>query len=383
MFMSAQLIADLAQGPVYSFADWPNPLVPTFGAGVYTIWHKDGHFIYVGMSGREMNADTVRSPGLVRAGAAGSALSEESSVSLWSIGMSIINVSSQPRMLLGVSVALVSAAAFAVANSSASLAYHGGSNPLTVATARFVLTTIILIAWLGVSGISLLLTKRDATIACLLGLVTALYSWALLKSFNSIPFALAILIFYLFPLISAAIVALLGWEKLGWRTVAAIILALAGLGLALDIRSGNLEVGGVMWAFVAAVSWAVVVAVSSHVFGRGDARPLTLYMVSVAGALLLIVCVASRSLALPETTSGWAGFLVAAALYGFAIIAFFIAISMIGPVRTSLLAYADAVISAGLGVFVLGQVLTLAQISGIALVIVALIGATASPWKLG
>jgi hypothetical protein len=34
--------------------------VPTFGAGVYTIWHRDGRFIYVGMSGRSMTADTVR-----------------------------------------------------------------------------------------------------------------------------------------------------------------------------------------------------------------------------------------------------------------------------------------------------------------------------------
>jgi drug/metabolite transporter (DMT)-like permease len=72
------------------------------------------------------------------------------------------------------------------------------------------------------------------------------------------------------------------------------------------------------------------------------------------------------------------GFLVAAALYGLAIIAFFIAISMIGPLRTSLLAYADAVISAGLGVVVLGQALTVVQIAGIALVIIALIGATLS-----
>ena len=60
MSLSAQLIADLAQGPVYSFADWPNPLVPTFGAGVYTIWHKDGRFIYVGMSGRGITAETNR-----------------------------------------------------------------------------------------------------------------------------------------------------------------------------------------------------------------------------------------------------------------------------------------------------------------------------------
>jgi drug/metabolite transporter (DMT)-like permease len=51
-------------------------------------------------------------------------------------------------------------------------------------------------------------------------------------------------------------------------------------------------------------------------------------------------------------------------------------VSMIGPVRTSLLSYADAVISAGLGVVVLGQALTLVQVVGIALVVVALVGAT-------
>jgi hypothetical protein len=36
-----------------------NPAVPTFGAGVYTIWHQDGRFIYVGMSGRGITTDTV------------------------------------------------------------------------------------------------------------------------------------------------------------------------------------------------------------------------------------------------------------------------------------------------------------------------------------
>jgi drug/metabolite transporter (DMT)-like permease len=107
-----------------------------------------------------------------------------------------------------------------------------------------------------------------------------------------------------------------------------------------------------------------------------DARPLTLYMAAVASILLLILCVASGDFALPRTASGWIGFGAAAAFYGFAMIAFFIAISMIGPVRTSLLSYAEAVISAGLGVVVLGQALTLVQVAGIALVILALVGAT-------
>jgi hypothetical protein len=41
----------LTSGPVYRFADWPNPEVPNWRAGVYTVW--DGPtFLYVGMAGR-------------------------------------------------------------------------------------------------------------------------------------------------------------------------------------------------------------------------------------------------------------------------------------------------------------------------------------------
>ena len=56
MPVPAQLATDLAHGAAYSFGDWPNSAVPTFGAGVYTIWHKDGRFVYVGMSGTAPSA---------------------------------------------------------------------------------------------------------------------------------------------------------------------------------------------------------------------------------------------------------------------------------------------------------------------------------------
>ncbi len=59
MPQSAQALTDLADGVAYPFGDWPNSAVPTFGAGVYTIWHKDGRFIYVGMSGRGITVDTI------------------------------------------------------------------------------------------------------------------------------------------------------------------------------------------------------------------------------------------------------------------------------------------------------------------------------------
>jgi hypothetical protein len=60
MPLSDQHATELSRGAAYSFADWPNPSVPAFGAGVYTVWHNDGRFIYVGMSGRGITAETIR-----------------------------------------------------------------------------------------------------------------------------------------------------------------------------------------------------------------------------------------------------------------------------------------------------------------------------------
>lgn len=44
----------LGQGPLRWFRDWPDASVPSFGAGVYTVWDSEGAFIYVGMSGRSI-----------------------------------------------------------------------------------------------------------------------------------------------------------------------------------------------------------------------------------------------------------------------------------------------------------------------------------------
>ncbi len=163
--------------------------------------------------------------------------------------MAVIGVNRQLRVWPGIAVALIAGAAFALANTSAGITYAGGSNPLTVASTRFLLPTAALIAWLRLSGVSLVLPKCQAVVAVLLGAVTALYNWALLKSFNSIPLALAVLIIYLYPLIAAILIAGFGWDKFAWRTGAAIVVAFFGLALALDVRGSNLDGTGLTWPF--------------------------------------------------------------------------------------------------------------------------------------
>ncbi len=41
---------------LHRFADWPNREIPQIAAGVYAIWRDSGEFIYVGMSGKGIEA---------------------------------------------------------------------------------------------------------------------------------------------------------------------------------------------------------------------------------------------------------------------------------------------------------------------------------------
>jgi drug/metabolite transporter (DMT)-like permease len=297
----------------------------------------------------------------------------------------------EARVLIGTILALTAAVAFALTNASASLAFQGGSNPITLAAVRFVLPALVLMAWLIAQGRSIWLPKRDGWIAVGLGALTAGYSWALLSAIGAIPLALAILIFYLFPLVATMILGLFGWESLGWKTIAAIVVAFIGLLLALDPSVAQINLEGVLLGFAAAVGLGIVVAVSSRVFRGGDSRPVTLYMATVSAILLIGLCAQQGEMALPSTPKGWMGFVAAMLFYAFALIAFFIAVSMIGPARSSLLSYAEPVVSAVLGVVVLGEALTLIQIGGIILMVGALTGATMlkqsasgqAPWHRG
>lgn len=277
--------------------------------------------------------------------------------------------------VLGTALAVMAAVAFAFSNASASIAFHGGSNPLTLAAVRFVLPALVLAVWLAIQDRSVWLPRRDAWIAVGLGALTAVYSWALLSAIGAIPLALAIVIFYLFPLVAAIILTLFGWESLGWPTRGAIVLAFVGLALALDPRVNSFDIEGVLLGLIAAIGLGVVIAVSGRVLRTGDSRRVTLHMAVIAAVLLITLCILQGQFALPNTAKGWIGFMAAAFFYAFAMIAFFMSVSLIGPARCSLLCYVEPMVTAALGVVLLGEMLTISQIGGIVMVVVALTGA--------
>jgi hypothetical protein len=53
MSSSNLALAELRDGPLYRFADWPNPEVPNGRIGVYAVWRGD-QLIYAGMAARAL-----------------------------------------------------------------------------------------------------------------------------------------------------------------------------------------------------------------------------------------------------------------------------------------------------------------------------------------
>lgn len=282
------------------------------------------------------------------------------------------------RELLGIALVVFIGVCFAMANTLAGLAYRGGSDPLSVSTARFFLPAIVLAAILAARGRRLLLPRRDGLIAAALGVVTAAYTWALLTSIHLLPISLAVLVFYLFPVFTAFIVAAFGWERLQRVTVVAAIIAFVGLALALGIGGKGLDPLGIALAALAAAGLATVSAVSHRVIRAGDPRQATLYVSVSAAATFVVLTLLAGDFVLPATREGWLGFVGTNLFYAIAMIGFFAAISLIGPAKTTLFSYVEPIIATGAAYVILGQTLTPIQLAGALVVVAALVTAGAA-----
>ena len=194
---------------------------------------------------------------------------------------------------------------FALTNSMAGLAYQGGSDPLTVATARFIVPTVVLAVTLWFSGARFALPRRDAIATIILGLISAGFSFAILNAIEMLGVSLAVLIFFLFPLFTSLIVAVMGWEKLTAITVVAALVAFGGLALTLGVNGESLAILGVVFGLVGAFGLAIVSAVSSRVIRSGDSRQVTFYIVSTAAVVFIIFSLIRGELQLPQSSDGW------------------------------------------------------------------------------
>ena len=274
---------------------------------------------------------------------------------------------------LGIVVALVSAVNFAVANTLAGLAYEGGSDPLTLSTTRFILPAVLVFIILKFSGKPVLMKGRANWAGIVLGLLTVIYNFALLSAIELLPVSIAILIFYLFPILTAFFLAFLGWGRLTPTMVVSAFIAFFGISLALAVKFDELDKIGMAFGLISAVGFAIVCTISNRIMRGQDSRQGTFYISVVATFSMIVISIGVGEFNLPATSAGWVGFMGSQVLYAAAIIGFYISISMVGAAATSFFSNLEPIVVVGAGYVLLDQLITPWQMVGVAIVVGALI----------
>jgi drug/metabolite transporter (DMT)-like permease len=192
-----------------------------------------------------------------------------------------------------------------------------------------------------------------------------------------IPPALALLVFQTSPMLYVLLTWALGKERPRWSALAPMLLALAGLALALNLRPEHLDADwaairtGVGWAFASGLSMTVVYYLNANALKPIDGRLRTFAMTAVTAILVIVAGAATGAHALPRDGAGWAGILLLAVFYCVAMISLFFVLPHLPSTSTAALNF-EPIALLVLGWLVLGITVTPLQIVGALLTVSAI-----------
>jgi drug/metabolite transporter (DMT)-like permease len=284
---------------------------------------------------------------------------------------------------LGIVVLLGVATAFASNHLAARFAFDHGASVAAAVTVRATSTALVLLVLMRLQRVALSLPRALRGKALLAGVLIATQSYCLYSAVALIPPALALLVFQTSPMLYVLLTWATGKEPPRLSALAPMLLALAGLALALDLASGRLalrwsEIGeGVMWAFASGASMTVVYFLNANALKALDGRLRTMVMTAVTAVLVFAGGAAAQKLALPQDAVGWTGLACLTAFYCVAMIALFTVLPRIPAASTAALNFEPIALLFLAWIF-LGHSVTPLQIAGALLTVGAIVWLGAS-----
>ena len=279
---------------------------------------------------------------------------------------------SRRHQLIGAALVVLSTAAIAIVPSFARLAYDGGSDTLTVIAGRSIVTAGICFLVTALLGRPLRIPHRSLAISLGLGLLYAVHLYGLLGAITYLPVNMAILIYFLHPLMIGVAAMCVGRETTSPLRFGALVAAVVGLALAVGFSLGGLSLLGVALASLAAVMAAVIITGSALAMRDSDSLAATSYMMLSAALCLSALSLAEGDVKLPATGEGWLGFGGVALSHTIGTLTFFGAIPLLGAVRAAMITNLEPVLGILFAMLILGERLSPVQATGIALVIASI-----------
>ncbi len=279
-------------------------------------------------------------------------------------------MTSSPRPLFGGALIIIGAIAYGINIPAARVAGLGGVNGSNLAAQRSVLFVVLLAAAITLMGKSFRIQFGESRRIILLGLCAGLVAICYLSSLTYVPVAMAVTVFYTFPLILLLAAPFTGGGRItGWRMVAFAI-AFTGIVIAVGPSLEGLDWRGLALAFFAAFASAAMFLLASTL--KQD-RIILLFWIQVIACLVLVPAAVLTGAPPLETIGGvWLAVALSAAGFYIGFVCQFTAAPHLKPATIGLLFLIEPVVAIISAAVFLGEMLKPLQYAGVALVIAGL-----------
>lgn len=251
--------------------------------------------------------------------------------------------------------------------------YQGGMGTYSVLFWRYFFALIFVALMMKGKGLSFQIRRREILPLLGMGVTFTLSSISLFESYNYIDAGIATTILFMYPVLTAIIMATFFHEKASWTTIASIVIAFVGIALlTLKPGGGMLSLAGIMLVVMSSLSYAIYIVATNQSFLKYfPSLKLTFYALLAGLFMYLIPLKGGAELQIPQNLMEW-GCEVGLAFFPTVISMVGIAISIhhIGSTPASILGALEPVTALGIGVLVFHESFTGTIALGLVLVLV-------------
>lgn len=269
--------------------------------------------------------------------------------------------------------AVLGAASFACADVLSKVVLIDGADVLTMSAVRAVLGVAFLFAWLRLVPPRGAFSAHATWISLGLGVLFAGNVFLLFKAIERVEVPIAILTYFVYPLLTGLAAAATRLEKITWRGAVAALAAFLGLALMIGAHPTTLAGAGILAALAAALCRVVILLVTRALLAGADALRITWYSLLSSTAMFVIAALATGDWQPPATAGGWLALIALSAAVSAGLLCVFASTMRIGPFRTALFMNLEPLLTAIGSALFLGEVLTPVQAVGGGIMLAALV----------
>ena len=267
---------------------------------------------------------------------------------------------------------IVAALSFSSVDILIKVVFASGMDVMTMVSLRGALVVAFMFVWLRVQRPSIRHTDRQRAIAWIIGLLFAGTMYGLMMAISLLPVSIAILAYFVYPLLTGIAGGLTGIDRLGWPALATALAAFLGLALMLGSEFDHLSGPGIVWALAAAAFRTASLLMTRAYLNGTDARLTTWYSMLPSTLLFLIGSAVIGDWHTPGSLLGWAAFAGTSAGSTLSTLLIYVSTNRVGPFRTAFIMNLEPLVTTILSLVLLQEVLTPIQALGAAVMLASL-----------